>query len=883
MIGEQISHFFIIRQLGSGGMGDVYEAQDTRLPRSVAIKFLKPTLLNDGDALKRFKREARLASSLNHPNICTILDVEEANGQAFIAMELLEGQSLKARLSSAEPLALTEIIDIAKQVADALAAAHDQGIVHRDIAPGNVFITTSGLVKLLDFGLAKHAPNPSEDGQTTDELTAGGVVAGTVHYMSPERFTEAAVDYRSDLFSLGILLYQMATGARPFDVAPRNALISAIESEPHVPVRERAPHLPAELGRIIDKLLAKRPEDRYQSARTLRIDLDEIGVGPMVRPHAVPARRRRPAAVAVGLAAAIALVSAAWIAFGPSATPGETTLTRFANIIDGSPAGGVTFTPDGRALLYTGSAESRERIMMLRLDESTPHVITNVDHGEMPFVSPDGRQLAFRAREDTIAAVTLNEVDAPRRPKWRSWFARKGWRYGNGAWIGDKVIIGEAATRGLLRRDPSGRVLVPLTQLDSTQGEVRHAAPLILPGEKAVVFTVSKHGGFPGMLTGPLAIAPLDLGRSTPAPHVLLGIEARRAIAFVDDRLLYTSADGRAIMAVPLDVKHQRTSGQPVAVLLDSSGNLETGALADNGSLLYLRRPRTNAIVLVDANGGVHAGGIANPEGPFMYPRLSPDGKRVAVQVSSALGEDIWLYDIASGTPTRLTTTGRALHPTWTPDGRRIVFMVAGTRGLISQSVENSVAAEPLPGTQGAFAPSVAPDGKSVLFQQRAEGRWTIWSTSFAGDTTRHKVMNDPFGNLMPALSPDGHWLAYVSTTPRGQQVYVRPFPAIGPAVQVSDSSGGNEPTWSADGRRVYYRNNGLLMAASVTTPTFAVTSRQEQFRGEFDATMPHRNYDVSSDGKLFLMISQSSAGNPEAVVILNWLSKLRGQLALAR
>jgi serine/threonine protein kinase len=234
-----------------------------------------------------------LASSLNHPNICTILDVDEGNGQAFIAMELLHGQSLKVRLSG-DPLSLTEIIDIATQVADALAAAHDEGIVHGDIAPGNVFITNDGLVKLLDFGLAKHAPNLGGNGQTTDELTAVGVVAGTVHYMSPERFTDAAVDYRSDLFSLGVLLYHMATGARPFDVEPRNALISAIESEPHVPVRERAPHLPAELARIIDKLLAKRPKDRYQSTRALRVDLDAMDVGSTLRRHTPIARGRRP-------------------------------------------------------------------------------------------------------------------------------------------------------------------------------------------------------------------------------------------------------------------------------------------------------------------------------------------------------------------------------------------------------------------------------------------------------------------------------------------------------------------------------------------------------------------------------------------------------------
>jgi TolB-like protein len=277
VIGRQVSHFYIIRTLGTGGMGIVYEAQDTRLPRSVAVKFLKPTMLNRIDALKRFKREARLASSLNHPNICTILEVDEA--ESFIVMELLQGRSLKARLAAGR-LSLVEILEIAGQVADALSAAHDQGIIHRDLTPGNVFLTESGLVKLLDFGLAKHFPSPDMDGDSTDELTGPGAIAGTIHYMAPERLVEdASVDYRCDLFSLGAVMYQMATGAPPFDMAPRSALMSMIRSQLQVPLRQLAPQHPVELERIVATLLAKRPSDRYQSARELRADLALLGPG----------------------------------------------------------------------------------------------------------------------------------------------------------------------------------------------------------------------------------------------------------------------------------------------------------------------------------------------------------------------------------------------------------------------------------------------------------------------------------------------------------------------------------------------------------------------------------------------------------------------------
>ena len=274
MIGRQLSHFYVIRSLGSGGMGTVYEAQDTRLPRSVAIKFLNAGLARNVRAIRRFKREARLASSLNHPNICTVLDVDEGDGHPFIAMELLIGASLKERLK-AGPMAMDEILDIAVQVSDALAAAHAQGIMHRDVTPGNIFLTNGGVVKMLDFGLAKHFAALGDDGDVTEELTETGTLAGTLHYMAPEQFADVGeVDHRCDLFSLGAVLYQMMTGSRPFQAKSRDETIALICQQPHVPVRQLAPHYPLQVERTVDRLLAKHPRDRYQTASALRADLD---------------------------------------------------------------------------------------------------------------------------------------------------------------------------------------------------------------------------------------------------------------------------------------------------------------------------------------------------------------------------------------------------------------------------------------------------------------------------------------------------------------------------------------------------------------------------------------------------------------------------------
>jgi tRNA A-37 threonylcarbamoyl transferase component Bud32/Flp pilus assembly protein TadD len=278
VIGRHISHFYLIRSLGSGGMGVVYEAQDTRLPRSVAIKVLKDELSRDVGAIRRFKREARLASSLNHPNICTVLDAGESDSLAFIAMELLDGISLKARLMRGLP-PLTEIVDIIRQVIQALGVAHDAGIIHRDVKPGNIFLTSSGLVKLLDFGLATHFATCS-DGEASDDLTSVGTAVGTIHYMAPEQLAGGVVDHRCDFFALGVVLYQLAAGTRPFDHSSRHALTDAIRHQPHVPLRDLAPHHPVQLAKIIDRLLAKHPDQRYQSAAALRADLDALTRAP---------------------------------------------------------------------------------------------------------------------------------------------------------------------------------------------------------------------------------------------------------------------------------------------------------------------------------------------------------------------------------------------------------------------------------------------------------------------------------------------------------------------------------------------------------------------------------------------------------------------------
>ncbi|MEZ5289270.1 MAG: serine/threonine-protein kinase [Vicinamibacterales bacterium] len=275
MIGRRLSHFYVLRSLGSGGMGVVCEAQDLRLPRSVAIKVLKPALARDTDAMRRFRREARLAASLNHPNICTILEVEDEGAQPFIVMELLQGRTLKTLIGQ-RPLAEAELLGIGVQIAAALGTAHDHGIMHRDVTPGNVFMTVDGRIKVLDFGLAKQYRSLDDDTLLTDDVTRTGEAPGTVHYMAPEQFdTDATVDHRCDLYSLGAVLYQAASGSRPFDAATRNELVSAIREQAPTPLRQLAPHVSPGLAVVVERLLEQAPALRYQSAWNLHADLEE--------------------------------------------------------------------------------------------------------------------------------------------------------------------------------------------------------------------------------------------------------------------------------------------------------------------------------------------------------------------------------------------------------------------------------------------------------------------------------------------------------------------------------------------------------------------------------------------------------------------------------
>jgi eukaryotic-like serine/threonine-protein kinase len=827
----------ILAPLGAGGMGEVYRARDTRLGRDVAVKVLPPELASDPDRLRRFEQEARAVAALDHPNILSLHDVGTHAGSPYLVTELLEGESLRARLGGGA-LPPRKAVEVAAQVCSGLAAAHDKGIVHRDLKPENLFLTGEGRVKILDFGLAKLAggrqAEAAEPGSTVGE-TRSGTLLGTVPYMSPEQVRGQPADHRSDLFSLGCVLYEMLTGQRAFARDTAADTMSAILSEEPPELTAVRPGVPPPLARVVGHCLEKRPEERFQSARDLAFNLQTaVAAASGEAPSGKEAggahprgRSRERVAWGVALVVAVAAIGAL-AALARSRRAAVVEPIRFAVtapegmslISDGT---ALAVSPDGRQLVFTVMDGSGTIRLWLRpLDSLTARPLAGTEGATLPFWSPDGRFVAFFAKgklRKLRAAGGAPEVICD---------AADG---RGGSWGRDGVIVFAPISTGpLLRVTADGGQPVEVAQPDRSRGENGLRFPCFLPDGRHFLYvsTPRTRDGFD------VSVGSLDSGERRPV------LSALSAPVYAEPGFLLFALGDR-LVAQRFDPSRRQLVGAAVPLgdvppwpMFDAGATFSASA---NGVLAHpASSPPATELVWLD-RAGRQTGRIPLPPGNYSNPSLSPDGRWATVtKVASSVRNDLWLVDLERSLTTRLTLDGlvapgwgMAVPVVWSPDSTRVAYCYdrSGVQDVYQIQVNGDGGPQPLVQSEVGFKYPLAwsPDGAYLVFTQPGEaGVYDLWLLPLEGDRTPVPFLRTPFSEDFVAFSPDGRWLAYDSDETGAQEIYVRSFPVPGEKYRVS-TSGGTVVQWSSDGRELvffslsqYYSGSGPVYAVEVET-----------------------------------------------------------------
>jgi serine/threonine-protein kinase len=912
--GTRLGVYEVTAQIGEGGMGQVYRATDTRLKRQVAIKILPPSLAADHHRLARFQREAEVLASLNHPNIAAIYGVEEGGGMTALVMELVEGDDLSQRIARGA-IPPDEALPIAKQIADALEAAHEQGIIHRDLKPANIKVRSDGTVKVLDFGLAK-AMEPAgampagasmSPTITTPAMTQAGMILGTAAYMSPEQARGRIVDRRADIWAFGAVLFEMVTGTRAFngdDV--QDTFIAIMRDEPEW-ARLPATLSPA-IGTYLKRCLQKDLKQRVQAIGDVRLALEGAfetagpqAAGPATRPTS--ARALRWAALAgVFLVGATAAAMIAWVTRPVSVPPGTTrTLVSVAPTgqslgaeppeqrVGGRPSRtAVALSPDGKTLVFGAIWGGDEQLYSRAMDQLSATPISGTSGGSSPFFSPDGRWVGFWA-EGELRKVPLAGGPAVTLCRTAPLFGA--------SWGTDGTIVFAAGRNGGLSR-VSAAGGMPETLTTVQPGEYSHRLPHVLPGGRAVIFTIAK--------------AP---ARWNDAQVVVRSLETGKQTVLIEG-----GADGRyvptghlvyvrlgTLMAAPFDPVRLAITGGAIGLLdgvMQSANNtafnfmLDTGAaqltVSDTGALVYVTGgvlpEARRSLAWVDRRGASQE--LPAPPRPYFAPRLSADGQHVAVFLMQS-PRDVWSFDIARGTLSAVTVDGRSSYGIFSPDRKRMVFRSTSAGGgednLFWKAADGSGAAERLTTSTRSQTPaSWSPDRTTLAFVEEANpvGQFDIWVVSIADRKVR-AVIQTSANETSPEFSPDGRWLAYVSNQSGRNEVYVQPYPGPGERHLIS-TNGGEQPAWGGNGRELFYVQAGepgrqLMKLVSVrigTSPTFLAGTPETLFESVNLASAWGRAYDVAPDGQRFLMaLNKEQPTNPaptQMIFVQNWFDELK-------
>ncbi len=863
--GARLGPYEIVSPLGAGGMGEVYRARDARLSRDVAIKILPEAFAADPERLVRFQREAQVLASLNHPHIAAIYGLEETDGRRALVLELVEGETLADRIARG-PLPVDEALDVARQIADALEAAHERGIVHRDLKPANVKLTPGGKVKVLDFGLAKalsgesSSPDVTKSPTLTAAATQAGVVIGTAAYMSPEQARGKSVDRRADIWAFGAVLYEMLTGRKAFEGDTiSDTLAAVLMREPDWSALPAG--VPASVRRVLRRCLDRDPRTRFRDVADARIEMDEVAAAEPVAPLASPRPARRGAAVLLVAGGVLLGALATYLATRPK-PPAPAPVKRFF-------LGGLQFiadvqqtivlSPDGSKLAYRGRSEDGfERIYVRAFDSLEAKPLPGTEQGGQPFFSPDAQWVGFFAggqlKKAAISGGSAQTICAV------------SGRTAGGTWLPDGTIVfvGDPS-KGLERVPAAGGGSQLLLPVDRKKGESQVFTPWALPGGKAILYT-SRTGE-----ENLIKVTSIE----RPEPE-LLAKDGTAPIYVPTGHVLFHQ--GNSILALPFDLNRLAATGAAFPVLSQVStrinANTRIYGVSPEGTLVYLPQAsgETGTLVWVDRTGVETV--VVDMQRPVDSPRVSPDGRRVGFR-TPATNCDLWIYDLERGATTRLTVEGDNHGFVWAPDGRRVAFSRAGARGtLLTTTADGGGPVDRLLEIEGGFPipSSWSPDGRFLLHEHLAED---VALLTLEGDLKSRPLLRAPFQERQAAFSPDGRHIAYASNESGRNEVYVQPFPSMATRTQVS-SDGGVEPVWSRDGKELFFRQGRRMMAVEIQTePQFAGGRPRRLFEGDYRDGTFQPGYDVSPDGKRFLMVRGQLFGGGEVNIVLNWLEEV--------
>jgi serine/threonine protein kinase len=887
-LGTKLGPYEIAARLGAGGMGEVYRARDMRLERTVAVKILPPHLSSDPLSKQRFEREAKTISALNHPHICVLFDVGQQDGIDFLVMECVEGETLAKRLEKG-PLPPEQVLNYGQQIADALDKAHRSGIVHRDLKPGNIMLTPTG-AKLLDFGLAKPAAPVTSTSTLTgvspnSAVTEHGTVVGTFQYMSPEQIEGKVLDGRSDIFSLGAVLYEMLTGQRAFEGKSQLSVASAILDREPTPISSIKPMTPPALDHLIRRCLAKDREQRWQTGCDLHWELIWIreSASTLATTRVLSGnqkRRERMAWTAAGILAVIAIVAfwSPWhrpqieerpMQFKIDAPPGADFLLESG--------GGDAISPDGRTVVFVALSSGGPKLWLRSLDSAVARELPGTENAQYPFWSPDSKSVGFfangklqRLNLSGGPSVTLAPASNPR----------------GGTWSSQGIIIfAPNASTGLWKIAASGGSPTPLTNTDAGRGEFTHRWPLLLPDGNRFIY-LSR--GESANVSSTIYLSSLD----RPEERTLLVKDASAAPAYspahgTHPEYLYWLRQ-QALVAQPFDSKHALLLGDSVpvpgaeVVTLTAAIGRSSVSVSNDGTILFGTGTGRYQMTWLNREGKA-LGTVGQPD-RYGSVRISPDGTRlVAGLADSSARTDLWLLELSRAIPSRLTFSGMFGTGTWSPDGQRIGYHILSGRKLLLKNANGTGQEETVLQSQyTVYMNDWSPDGHYLVYtQQSPDGRSELWLLPLNGERKPQPFQETKFNEFQGEVSPDSKWIAYTSDESGGfNEVYSTTFPTGGPRWRVS-SGGGSFPRWSRDGKELFYRAlDGTLMVASVRIGLHGLEfgTPAALFRVPEPVGMFAYSYDVAPDGRRILALVPSKVAGDSAslTVLVNWDSKIK-------